>query len=133
MTPTLTDAAKAYGFLWLYEGADWAVHNARRLLLAGLTKDEQKRGISFAQFEVMGRSSTLALARARELAEGYHNRPEPSDMEIVHQALLELCSRHGFATGHGDTLVDIIREIDGEIRRRETEVYIRTEMQRPAK
>jgi hypothetical protein len=78
---------------------------------------------------VMGRSSTLTLAKARELAEGYHNRPEPSDMEIAHQALLELCARHGFATGHGDTLADIIREVDGEIRRRETEVYIRTKKQ----
>lgn len=31
------------------------------------------------------------------------------------KALLELCSRHGYATGHGDTLADIIREIDGQI------------------
>lgn len=30
-------------------------------------------------------------------------------------ALLQLCINHGFATGHGDTAADIIREIDGQI------------------
>jgi hypothetical protein len=34
------------------------------------------------------------------------------------KALLELCGNHGFATGHGDTLADIIREIDGQISER---------------
>lgn len=51
----LSDAAKAYGLLWTYQGTNWGVHNARRLLLAGLTKEEQERGISFAQMEVLER------------------------------------------------------------------------------
>ena len=60
MQPALSDAAKTYGLLWLYEGTDWAVHKARRLLLKGLTKDEQRRGIAFAQVEVMERSHEQA-------------------------------------------------------------------------
>lgn len=30
-------------------------------------------------------------------------------------AIMALCRDHGFATGHGDTLADIIREIDSQI------------------
>lgn len=35
----------------------------------------------------------------------------------AYRAALELCRNHGLATGHGDTLADIIREIDGQISR----------------
>lgn len=33
-------------------------------------------------------------------------------------AIGELCARHGLATGHSDTLADIIREVDGQITER---------------
>lgn len=38
-----------------------------------------------------------------------------NEYEDAYIALMELCGRHSFATGHGDTLADIIREIDGQI------------------
>lgn len=38
-----------------------------------------------------------------------------SELDAASNACLELCSRHGFATGHGDTVADIIREIDAQI------------------
>lgn len=34
-------------------------------------------------------------------------------------AVLVLCRNHGFATGHGDTLADIVREVDGQIAERD--------------
>lgn len=36
-----------------------------------------------------------------------------------HDAILGLCGNHGFATGHGDTLADIIHEVDGQIAERD--------------
>lgn len=35
----------------------------------------------------------------------------------AHDACLKLCGNHSFATGHGDTVADIIGEIDGQIAR----------------
>jgi hypothetical protein len=32
---------------------------------------------------------------------------------------LEICCDHGLATGHGDTLADILREINGQLKKRE--------------
>lgn len=32
---------------------------------------------------------------------------------------LEICRDHGFATGHGDTLADILREINGQLKERD--------------
>lgn len=34
------------------------------------------------------------------------------------KAAMEICADHGFATGHGDTLADILREINGQIKER---------------
>jgi hypothetical protein len=31
---------------------------------------------------------------------------------------LEICRDHGLATGHGDTLADILREINGQLKER---------------
>jgi len=42
----------------------------------------------------------------------------------LNQAVLDLCNNHSFATGHGDTLADIIREVDGQIAEREAR-YVR--------
>lgn len=33
-------------------------------------------------------------------------------------AALEICRDHGLATGHGDTLADILREINGQLKER---------------
>jgi hypothetical protein len=41
-----------------------------------------------------------------------------SQLGKAHDACLTLCGNHGFATGHGDTVADIIGEIDGQIGRR---------------
>jgi hypothetical protein len=38
-----------------------------------------------------------------------------SELDDASNACLELCAKHGFATGHGDTVADMIREIDGQI------------------
>ena len=38
-----------------------------------------------------------------------------TDGAATETALLQLCINHGFATGHGDTAADIIREIDAQI------------------
>ena len=38
-----------------------------------------------------------------------------SELNDAGNACLELCAKHGFATGHGDTVADMIREIDGQI------------------
>lgn len=44
--------------------------------------------------------------------------PQLSELDAASNALLELCSRHGFATGHGDTVADIVREVDAQISER---------------
>lgn len=41
-----------------------------------------------------------------------------SELDAASNACLELCSRHGFATGHGDTVADIVCEIDAQITER---------------
>lgn len=38
-----------------------------------------------------------------------------AQIETAEQACLKLCTTHGFATGHGDTVADLIGEIDGQI------------------
>lgn len=38
-----------------------------------------------------------------------------SELDAASNACLKLCSRHGFATGHGDTVADMICEIDAQI------------------
>lgn len=38
-----------------------------------------------------------------------------SELDAASNACLEICSRHGFAAGHGDTVADMIREIDAQI------------------
>lgn len=35
------------------------------------------------------------------------------------EAALEICRDHGLATGHGDTLADILREINGQMKERD--------------
>lgn len=54
--------------------------------------------------------ATAALAATP--AVGHMHR---SELDDASNACLELCTKHGFATGHGDTVADMIREIDGQI------------------
>lgn len=50
--PTMTPAQQAYGLLWHDTTASPLVHRARKLLLASLTKDEQREAIEWATREV---------------------------------------------------------------------------------
>lgn len=53
--------------------------------------------------------------------EAWNARPTTrptSELDAASNACLELCSHHSFATGHGDTVADIIREIDVQITER---------------
>lgn len=40
-----------------------------------------------------------------------------SELDAASNACLELAAKHGFATGHGDTVADMIREFSGQISR----------------
>jgi hypothetical protein len=44
-----TSVERAYGALWNYRGTDSRVHEARRLILETLTRDQQMRGIAHEQ------------------------------------------------------------------------------------
>jgi hypothetical protein len=44
-----TSVERAYGALWNYRGTDLRIHEARRLILETLTRDQQKRGIAYEQ------------------------------------------------------------------------------------
>src|ERR1019366_7742893 len=39
-----------------------------------------------------------------------------SELDDANNACLELAAQHGLATGHGDTVADMIREFSGQIR-----------------
>lgn len=59
--------------------------------------------------------NAINAATARLAAKPVSSSVQLSELDAASNACLELCSRHGFATGHGDTVADIIREIDAQI------------------
>jgi len=61
-----------------------------------------------------GQAVYRAYAEIQRTATAALALPVPQDRD-ADKACQELCGHHGFATGHGDTVADMIREIDAQI------------------
>jgi hypothetical protein len=53
----------------------------------------------------------------KTIADAETNRTSQLYLDAMGVAL-EICRDHGLATGHGDTLADILREINGQLKER---------------
>ncbi len=86
---------------------------AKALDHSGLTYSGVKRAAEAVQklYAAVSDTSTVWTASAQSPA----TQSQISALDDASNACLELAARHGFATGHGDTVADMIREFSAQI------------------
>ena len=66
--------------------------------------------------EMPGEDAARRAWNTRHSQGGSASTAQISELDDASNACLELAAKHGFATGHGDTVADMIREFSAQIR-----------------
>lgn len=99
----------------LYRKISELATDAYDLTVRAEAAEDRLEALEKLHFEETKRSNAFEaeVDRLRGVAQSHSQR---SELDEANNACLELAAKHGFATGHGDTVSDMIREFSGQIR-----------------